>query len=455
MVCVSVLLPALVLIWLLFAWHSERLAPVRSIVGAAARLTFTPSARARADLQAELATIKAAGEPVTIEEVTPPEVPDAENAAVLYQQAFARLNLSPADERALSDLTASIRQPPKRQPPRIATIEPIIANNAAAIELLEAAARRPKCRFPVDWSDPVNAEYPHHAKLRRCSRLLAAETALEARRGRMVRALHAAQVSFAMGEAIRSEPSLLGLFSRYAIQAVTLRALQAALADRPARTSACRDLFNYLQQVEFTQSFRRALLANRAEGIWCFRYVRRNPSGITNLVGGDPQVFKKMYSGRQSGKMLDLDEATYLHLMSEQIPVASKPWREDPQVGELLEHRLEGLPPYCVMTVTLLPIFAHTSAKRDALMSQVGLCQTALALKAYKDQKSSFPASLGDLRQVISWPLPQDPFSGRDFVYRRQGDGFLLYSLGPNLKDDGGTLSQGWDKGDITWRCAR
>jgi len=31
-----------------------------------------------------------------------------------------------------------------------------------------------------------------------------------------------------------------------------------------------------------------------------------------------------------------------------------------------------------------------------------------------------------------------DLFSGKDFVYRRDGEEFTLYSIGPDLKDDGG-----------------
>jgi uncharacterized protein YfaT (DUF1175 family) len=34
--------------------------------------------------------------------------------------------------------------------------------------------------------------------------------------------------------------------------------------------------------------------------------------------------------------------------------------------------------------------------------------------------------------------VPVDPFTGKQLVYRREGEGFVVYSLGSNLKDDGG-----------------
>ncbi len=48
-------------------------------------------------------------------------------------------------------------------------------------------------------------------------------------------------------------------------------------------------------------------------------------------------------------------------------------------------------------------------------------------------------------------PTPDDVFSGRPFVYRRKGDGFVLYSVGPNLGDDGGWWEEGGPDDDITW----
>ncbi len=40
-------------------------------------------------VEREFARMRAQGEPVTLEEAAPPEVPDAENAALIYEQAFA------------------------------------------------------------------------------------------------------------------------------------------------------------------------------------------------------------------------------------------------------------------------------------------------------------------------------------------------------------------------------
>jgi hypothetical protein len=47
-----------------------------------------------------------------------------------------------------------------------------------------------------------------------------------------------------------------------------------------------------------------------------------------------------------------------------------------------------------------------------------------------------------------------DRFNEQPLNYRRQGYGYVLYSVGANLKDDGGEVSKSIDKGDVVLRCA-
>jgi hypothetical protein len=90
------------------------------------------------------------------------------------------------------------------------------------------------------------------------------------------------------------------------------------------------------------------------------------------------------------------------------------------------------------------------------------LLRTVLGLERYRQQHGRYPADLGRLR-ASGWKVPVDRFSEADFVYRPQGTRFLLYSVGPNLEDDGGEPG-GWPfyrrrldpdeglGGDIVWR---
>jgi hypothetical protein len=65
---------------------------------------------------------------------------------------------------------------------------------------------------------------------------------------------------------------------------------------------------------------------------------------------------------------------------------------------------------------------------------------TVLALERYRQEKGSYPATLEELKQAgYLDTLPADPYSNGPLTYRAIGDGFTLYSVGPDFVDNGGT----------------
>lgn len=64
---------------------------------------------------------------------------------------------------------------------------------------------------------------------------------------------------------------------------------------------------------------------------------------------------------------------------------------------------------------------------------------TILALARWRVEKGEYPASLDRLTAAgLLTDLPMDPFSDKLLIYKRAGDNFILYSLGPNFEDNGG-----------------
>ena len=68
------------------------------------------------------------------------------------------------------------------------------------------------------------------------------------------------------------------------------------------------------------------------------------------------------------------------------------------------------------------------------------LTKAALALAAYRADNNRYPEKLGSLVPDYLKRLPEDPYGKGTFCYRREKEGFLLYSVGPNGKDNTGPL---------------
>jgi hypothetical protein len=120
------------------------------------------------------------------------------------------------------------------------------------------------------------------------------------------------------------------------------------------------------------------------------------------------------------------------------VALAGEPYRQSVEGQQRLEKQMAQRPWYAVVTRTLAPIYIRATQARDEARAMVGLMRAALALRDYQIEHRSYPASLADLRAAGGWAIPHDPFSGKPFIYRREGAGYLVYSVGADLKDDGG-----------------
>lgn len=64
-----------------------------------------------------------------------------------------------------------------------------------------------------------------------------------------------------------------------------------------------------------------------------------------------------------------------------------------------------------------------------------------LALQAWYAHYGRYPSTLEVLSGFLNQPLPRDPFTGQPFRYRITGQGYSLYSVGPDQQDQGGGSS--------------
>lgn len=84
------------------------------------------------------------------------------------------------------------------------------------------------------------------------------------------------------------------------------------------------------------------------------------------------------------------------------------------------------------------------------------LTEAGLSLKIYKARKGAYPQALGELSPDILKEIPFDPFTGKEFVYKKLQNGFLVYSLGRNRLDDKGKRNYDTEgkplEDDVAWK---
>jgi hypothetical protein len=90
-----------------------------------------------------------------------------------------------------------------------------------------------------------------------------------------------------------------------------------------------------------------------------------------------------------------------------------------------------------VFVALFLPALSTCANAEDRGMMQFELTKLAFALAAYRADNGSYPEKLADLMPKYVAEVPKDIFADAELHYAREADGYLLYSVGVNGKDDG------------------
>lgn len=115
--------------------------------------------------------------------------------------------------------------------------------------------------------------------------------------------------------------------------------------------------------------------------------------------------------------------------------------------------------PYSLLCKMLLRGLVSSPRKFAWAQATANIVRTACGLERYRLAHSKYPETLDTLAPQFIAKVPHDPTGDQPLHYRTTDDGqFVLYSVGWNEKDDGGTVSLttsssvDLDNGDWVWR---
>lgn len=92
-----------------------------------------------------------------------------------------------------------------------------------------------------------------------------------------------------------------------------------------------------------------------------------------------------------------------------------------------------------MMVSLLLPAVEAASSAQDRANAFFELERLAAAIAVYRVEHGTYPERLDELVPSILPKVPVDLFHATPFFYKRTSDGYLLYTVGANGVDDGGS----------------
>ncbi|MFM9057698.1 MAG: hypothetical protein ACKOSQ_00980 [Planctomycetaceae bacterium] len=387
-------------------------------------------------LRAEAARIITAALP-------PPPTPD-EDAAPLYERAFATLDADPAvsgPDSPLDHEDADIPSPEEQA---------ILARHAATLDLLRQAADRPRCRFDHDWSElSIEMDLPEVQAMRPAARLLAVAARAEAAEGDAAAALADVVRIGRMGRHVAEMPLGVAGSTAIAIDGLALEVLAAVLPrlepddvpllDSPNLAALLTDVPLVDRHIAGEEALTLTAFADVAEG----RYRGTNDGDDCGDTAAPDVVRREPVGWRCFMMPTDL---RFARRTSERLGALARsgpagvPFAEyarfDAETMAAFDRRRPGMIsglmlPACSV-VARFPYMA--AARRAAAQALVAVTRERLA-------GGTAPESLAALVPDRLLAVPRDPFTADEPLRsKRSGDGWVVWSVGPDGEDDGGPV---------------
>ena len=260
---------------------------------------------------------------------------------------------------------------------------------------------------------------------------------------------------------------------RLACLHITTQAIWEGLAQHAWSDAQLQTLQSRLQQYDLIADLKRSLSAERAAGILTVELIRKKGLGYLVKLGGSGDStptdwwVAKMYGRFVPSGWYYQEQYNYCRLAQLQFDGAfdaSQRTVSPHQVRsntsavrqELPEHLWSKLflrhKSIAALMSSAVPDIPLKAAQAETVVDQAAL---ACALERYRLANGKFPESLDALAPRFISPLPHDVINGQPLRYRRTDDGhFILYSVGWNEKDDGGTQEGRLfdeNRGDWVW----
>ncbi len=381
-----------------------------------------------------------------IAELEPP--PDAENAAtqiIKVQALLGRFN--PIGKGGKWE-----QAPLHHRNARVAEVyvQPLREAFAALPKdaLIEARKLKdmPEGRFPIEAVDnPFEMLVPYLQDTRAIFNLLQADSVLRTQDGDFDGAAESCLAMLNAVHAINDHPTLIGQLVRMAGQAIAIAEIERLLGQGVVSEKNLAKLQASLEREADAKVLYYGMRGERASGHQFFSAVRAGKTSLSNTLGGGrkgPANFHDRMLDTFPG-IITQGHPEYLRMMHEMTQASKLPEREREEAFQKIESKIRQSKTFAVKL--LVPGVMKVSETWQRSQVYLRSAYTAIAAERYRLKKQKWPASLQELvNEGLLKEIPKDPYDGQTLRWRlTPNGGAMVYSIGRDKIDNGGTLNRG------------
>jgi len=327
------------------------------------------------------------------------------------------------------------------------------------------AAKRPYAQFIRNHTNAFLADVPNFIVLRILSQFLTIHAYAELASDHPERAFDDIRAVQRLADSLDGQTTLVEAMIRVAILGVTLQPFQEGLSTRAWSDEQLAAFQKYFESVDVLTGFDTALRAGERNSV--LRLVQDLPRAqLMETLGFKDAKHLKEHAFNLTARWCPRgwyfqNAVNYSRLMQKSFEAYDvKAQRFFPEkcdeAGKFVREQMETITPFKYLASVAVPNTTKATQATAHTQTQMRHAALACALERYRRARGECPETLAALVPQFIAKIPADLLTGETPKYQRLGkDEFLLYSVGWNLKDDGGVKKKERTEGDWVWPSAR
>lgn len=312
-----------------------------------------------------------------------------------------------------------------------------------AVEAARKLAALPSGRYRIAYApNPAGTLVEDQQQARRVILLLDFDSLRLAHEGKADDALRSCQALLNTGRSIGDEPLLLSQLIRHGGVSRACRSAERVLALGQPGADSLAALQRLLREEDRFPSAEFLARAARAEHHELFTAME---SGEVQPVGAAGSFPNSRRGGLLAGVArcwLETEHEHNLRIFTHLVAAARLPLHEQEAGESAAEAEIDALPSTAILTRLAIPSTRKVLASARRKHAEVRCAAVALACERFRRKHNTWPESLDRLVPDSLDAVPLDPFDGAPLRYRRLDDGVVVYSVGPDRRDDGGSVRE-------------
>ncbi len=406
-----------------------------------------------------LADLKEQGIPLTMGDLASP-CPDENNAARLWKAAQELLVIEGEDVKLINEAWQNFVRGNPFKAGDIESLSRLIEKNREALDLVLQAAGKPCFRFGDLDVKAFERKIPDAIKMLRAIRLLGFGAVFSAERGDVRGAIEELRNGLRFAPKIAEENSLITFLVAVAEMKQVLFCLNKTVSGRDCDAELLFPVISDLDDLSLGSWKELFVNSVRGEKILFLDVGLTFMTEKIHWALSEPDLPQEaLYWLIRPLMKRDIVRCLPKYLELEEI--VRQPYHQTREFWKSYKDEIDHLPWHSVISKMVLPDLEASRMKLATLEALVLTTRTGLACRVFKARNGRYPNSLDELVPGLIPAVPADPFTGDPLVFKRKGEGFILYSLGSNQKDDGGRST--WEitqlvmekDDDWTWKEVR